>query len=244
MLHTGAPRCSQMGTLVLLSCVLILLGLSSACAAGPPVTGASLLTGTPCAPPCWEGITPGKSDEEQVLHVLSNSPFVRAGSIDSREVLERGGALTEIEWYGRGKAPSWVYLRDNLVLRNEVRLDQGPTLEQIVEKYGPPEAVQAYLRFPPVYVVILDYPARGFTLWSLNYPAPFVDLYKRFLVDNHTGRIEKGLRVRYVIYYAPTSLPAALRDVFLYNPGYAEKIASEVHPWRGFGPIPLSKAVR
>ena len=242
-------RYGRAAGLPLLACILVILGLGVGCE-GRRKADDSLLTGTPCAPPCWGGIIPGESDEEQVLQALKDSALVRADTIHSRPQEERGKPLTEIEWSGWAKYPSKLFLHNNRVLRIDIYLDQGPTLGQIVERYGPPERVEASLAYPPLYSVVLDYPAHGLTVISHHYPEelpPFSSsrsFQERFLVDDRAGKLEEAFRVTWATYYAPTTLRAALRDVFHFSAEDVEESVAQAYPWHGFGQVPLSQAGR
>jgi hypothetical protein len=41
----------------------------------------SLITGEPCGPPCWQGIIPGETTEEEVMTILGTLFFVDGGTI-------------------------------------------------------------------------------------------------------------------------------------------------------------------
>lgn len=120
--------------------LLVVLVLVSGCAPMPQLD-TSLLTDDPCAAPCWNNITPGISDENDVHRQLEDSPFVRKGSVEHSLTEQDGIPLTTFSWQAQGKPKNWIYLRDGKVLRVRINLDYALTLDEIVEKHGPPEAV-------------------------------------------------------------------------------------------------------
>src|SRR3990172_586921 len=52
----------------------------------------SLLTGEPCAPPCWYGITPGTTSETEALDIVNGLEFINPGTINLNRGV-RGGVV-------------------------------------------------------------------------------------------------------------------------------------------------------
>ena len=109
-----------------------------------------LLTGIPCAPPCWQGFTPGTVVEKAaVLRRLRRMPGV--GHLWERELLISAGGTT-INWFWNdnpllnGFSPPWpgyndIYLSDKGVIQGiTLSLDFKLTVAELLDEYGIPEA--------------------------------------------------------------------------------------------------------
>jgi len=156
---------------------LLSLGLGVGCA-GPPPIEMSLLTGDPCEPPCWQGLTPGQSTEDDVLEFLRSSRFVDTRTI-YRAALSRGGQVvgTSIQWRSTAARRSNVdnndFAIEGGVLRDMIIYpDYDVTLESLLQRYGPPDKFHVMVtgRHVPELRVTLFYPTRGFTA-TLELPA-------------------------------------------------------------------------
>lgn len=219
--------------------ILLLLGVPvslSGCVPMPKLD-TSLLTDDPCAAPCWNNITPGVSNENDVRRQLENSPFVKEGSV-YQGLDEQGGVpLTTFSWQSRGKPKNWIYLRDGQVLRVHINLDYDLTLGEIVDKYGSPEAVEASLRGSGElrYSVSVYYPTRGllFSTTSYSFDPSVPDATKRFVVS-------EDLAMTGVLYFAPTSLRGLFSEVMLAPPDMVEYIVTNSQEWQGYGPVDLA----
>ena len=156
---------------------LLSLGLCVGCA-GPPPVGMSLLTGDPCEPPCWQGLTPGQSTEDDALEFLRSSRFVDTRTI-YRAALSRGGQVvgSSIQWRSTAARSSNVDSNDFAieggVLRDMIIYpDYDVTLESLLQRYGPPDKLHVMVtgRHVPMLQVTLFYPSYGFTA-TLELPA-------------------------------------------------------------------------
>jgi len=150
---------------------LLILGLSTSCAEPPPVE-MSLLTGDPCEPPCWQGLTPGKSTEDDVLQFIRSSRFVDTRTVYRGRLSRGGGEVVgvSIQWRSTAARSSNVDSNDFLVEGGVLRgiiiyPDYDVTLESLLQRYGPPAKYHVAItgRHLPVLRVRLFYPARGFT---------------------------------------------------------------------------------
>lgn len=94
------------------------------------------LSGEPCGPPCFWGITPGTTTEAEVRQVL-----------EDQELLERCRDFNnEAEGAGRGITCRGVMVVDFLTGTDIVagigfRPSESITLEQVIARYGTPDAV-------------------------------------------------------------------------------------------------------
>jgi len=221
-----------------------LLALQPSCTAQPALDD-SLLTGDPCAAPCWQGIVPGQSGEEEVIGTLEASQVVNPDTIWRGDFPVAGVPLVQYAWrHHNPKSPqNYLYLRDGVVLRIETYLDYELTLGEVVTRFGPPEGVYAQITAFGEwlgYTVVLDYPEIGLTFWSLTTRASVFDRVYR----EGVGLLREDLAVTTVTYYAPTSLEDALTYVFLLEPAKADAVLAYEQAWPGFGEVPLGELDR
>ncbi len=101
----------------------------------PQEVDLSLLTGEPCEPPCWYGITPGLTRDEEMAAILEGLPFFEADTIRWRP----GPAITverkrEVVDWGYGSVT--VTLQDEVVTTIEVGLFYNVELGDPIDLYG------------------------------------------------------------------------------------------------------------
>lgn len=189
----------------------------------------SLLTDVPCAAPCWQGIVPGTTTSSQALEILEDSPYVKQSSI-------RAGSRN-----GSGRA-TWYYSIPGFYGENEMTWEDGIvqdiglsiayelTLSEVVDKFGPPEALVA--DWCPLqqacFVVSLYYPRVGMAIGCS--------------VDLGNPQIEPTTRVHSVSFYVPMSVEERYAYVYRHrNSQTVEQILAHlrtiVRPWRGYGDL-------
>ena len=104
----------------------------------------SLLTGDPCEPPCWQGLTPGESTKEDVEKALPNLAFIDQQSVKWDNDPYGWNGWIYIDW--RTQASKDVY--DFTVLRinpegvlNDIsiRLDYSVKFRELVDRFGDPD---------------------------------------------------------------------------------------------------------
>ena len=160
----------------LLCFALLIAAICSGCGEPPPLD-MGLLTGEPCEPPCFRGLTPGVSTHEEVNQFVRTSGFVNPQTL-FRSGVYRGGERVglSIQWRSTaarsGNVDSNEFLIEGGVLRNMfVYPDYDLTLERLLQRYGSPQKFNVMVtgRHVPLLRVTLFYPARGFTA-SLELP--------------------------------------------------------------------------
>lgn len=222
---------------------LLVLGLVSGCRTRPELD-TSLLTGDPCAPPCWHNITPGVSDEDNVRSQLENSPFVKKSTLHYTLTEEAGIPLVRFSWQAPGRdyiylqngrvwqmeRYNYIYLREGKVLRIEISLHGRVRLGEIVDKYGPPESIYASVGAAEFYwyTITFNYPAIGLTLESFSLINPGD-------VADGTILVSEEMRITQAYYYTPTSLQKMLSEVLLLPPDRIEYFFANRQRWEGFG---------
>lgn len=108
------------------------------------------LKGVPCQPPCWEGITPGKTNVEEAASLLKQNNFVDPASVIIGQPPIVDPSTAELHWTSHdGKDPynkaifdaqspnhTILYIRPNF---NEL----GFKLGEVIKIYGQPSHVTA-----------------------------------------------------------------------------------------------------
>lgn len=227
---------------------LLVLGLISECQPWAELDS-SLLTGDPCAPPCWHNIAPGVADEDDVRSQLESSPFVEKGTLHYNLTEEAGVPLVGFSWQAREgdyiclqngmvwpmERCNYIYLRDGKVLRIEISLHGGVTLGEIVDKYGPPERISAFVSVTDFYwyQITIDYPCQGLRLESFSLIDPKE-------VASGTISVTRDMRITDARYYVPTSLEKALSEAFWLPPDRIADYMASSQEWAGFGRIKIA----
>jgi len=184
----------------------------------------SFLSGTPCAPPCWHGIVPGETSRSQALQRLEDHPYIRTSSLEEAGTSERGGVL----WLWREatgtSVASGVSWEDDIVQEIRLGLPPGLTVEQVVERFGAPEAVKVAIGGVPehtYYIIDLYYPGAGIQF----------DAYTR----EGESALEPSTRVTAVLLFVPTTLEQ--RVLTEYGEGSFSHIMGIMRPWQGYGEL-------
>ena len=177
------------------SAALLCLAIFSAGCGEPPPVDTSLLTGEPCEPPCWQGLTPGESTLQEVNEFVRTAGFVNPQTL-FRSGVYRGGERVglSIEWgsaAGRGRGYNDFIVESGVLKYIIIYPDYDLSLERLFERYGPPEKYVANLRgVERRWVeVTLYYPTHGFT----------VELVRRY--DDTTLTLKPESRVASVWYF-------------------------------------------
>jgi len=210
----------------------VALAVVCGCSPKPVSVQTGLLTGEPCAPPCWQGLTPGQSTEQELAVVLDTSE-----QVDPRSLRQESGGCGQLTyWRNRDPFPSlstqsgWTTnyaCTSHKVLKVVMEyLGYEVRLEQLLENYGPPDA----LRAQPAGV-----PERPYVEVSLYYPAR--GLMCQLELSDQDEPLRPETRVIRAWYFAPTTLES------LANPGSgvpfppAEYAADALQEWQGYGPV-------
>lgn len=186
----------------------------------------SLRTLQPCAPPCWQGITPGQSNAADVRRILPTLPFIQSGSIEEQPYPE-----------GNGSAFSWFYLHpggfgsilllDDRVSTIEARPGFQLELGEVVERFGSPERFYpANVRGPDggFYIVSLYYPGEGLVFFTSRLP--------QLPLDATEYTVSPNFLVDKVVYLEPGTFEEVIHRL---TPGAEELFIKDSLPWKGFG---------
>lgn len=130
------------------------------------------LKGIPCKPPCWEGITPGRTTVSQTLSLLRQLPFVT--DIENQEAPTGSRANQgEIYWDWKGSSEGGGvigYRVSSTVCRVRASYPYSLlTLQEVLDAYGAPSHVRAWARPSSdtrytVYGLDIVYIPQGFAL--------------------------------------------------------------------------------
>lgn len=227
-------RVARSVPLWLLSLALLVSGLCAGCGEPPPLD-MSLLTGEPCEPPCWQGLTPGVSTEDEVMDLLRTSELVDQSSIFRGEVTRGRGEVvgTTIQWWSTANVSNLPrqfgndsVIKEGLLQHMTIWLDAEVTVQDLMERYGVPDNFTAWLEpvDPPRVKVTLFYPRYGFQA-TLIIPRDDVRLRPeteivRVWYFRSASRMEGYLRL--------------CREV-----GYPSASEDTLQDWHGYGPIDL-----
>lgn len=126
------------------------------------------LDAIPCQPPCWEGITPGRTSGAEAVNLLRRSPLVRASTVTSGAPLPYG----RIEW--RWTDGAWggmiLYSAEAVTTPVETIFPSLPLfrLGDVIRRYGEPNSVRAFIYPTPdgprYHSVTLFYLSKGILL--------------------------------------------------------------------------------
>jgi hypothetical protein len=212
-------------TLFLISCTTNNLGLDS-----------GLFSGKPCAAPCWQNLTPGKStatDVDRFIKTLSPTAW-------PEEITLAGGPNCQTRQIADNVSPRPATTVADFQIEDEkLTLIQSspahpPNLAELQAHLGPPEFFKALLAIGPDgsnYAIEVYYPSQGLA----------------FIIapdQNDVGYIKPSMIVATIQYFAPGSLLSYFIVSESCVAGMAKAqadaplvIAQFVQPWSGFGAV-------
>ena len=198
------------------------------------LVGKGLLLGEPCSPPCWQGLVPGVSTQEDVDEFLTTSEYV--GRYTTGPGRYEGIVL--IRWRPRGigwEAGRWntFDVQDGILEIMSMYTDTEVRLGQLVDTYGPPDKFEASLSLhpEPVYILVgLFYSELGM----------IPDLHLT-LDDPQLTPETKVIRVWY-LEPGPLENTLATLEGKKGQPleGFELEWLEDWHDWKGYGPVELS----
>lgn len=189
-----------------------------------------LLFGEPCGPPCWQGLVPGTSTQEDVLEFMTSSYYV------GDHYRDEYAGRTVIRWQSTQSGRSnqtWnaFSFKDDVLIVIRTYLDYDFTLEQLLQGYGPPEKFRANWEGGSSVIadVTLFYPQLGI--------APQLELRPS---DAGGYELRSETKVIRAWYFAPTSLDG-LFDLAGAVPFPDKREDAEIvlQDWQGYGFIEL-----
>jgi hypothetical protein len=112
----------------------------------PEFVDTSFLLDEPCEPPCWYGLIPGESTEDQLDDVLSTLPFVEKDSVRKSEHVSKGIIVDgkEVDYNCKGAIGGfcgYVIVVDKVIQMISHEIMYALPLETVIEKLGKPDYV-------------------------------------------------------------------------------------------------------
>lgn len=167
----------------------------------------SLVSGEPCAAPCWRGITPGETSWEDALVILEGSADL--ANIQT-QAAPNSSAAQAIWGAIDGDACCQMVTNDGLVV-NALLLQTAPvmTLGEVIEAHGEPTYLSASVFTSKQAVMNLFYPEIPMVLYV-------------FVSGPETGTLSETSEVIGLLYITPESMESVFASSDLYAwQGYA-----------------------
>jgi hypothetical protein len=131
-----------------------------------PKVDQSLITREPCAPPCWQGISPGETTLDQAEAILKTLPFIDRGTVTRQTAADSSQNLL---WHSTLSHPGdWIgsiLTQQNVVDTIQIRkLEADITLDDLIAVYGEPTEYSVVLtppEAPPCFSVTVIWPEDG-----------------------------------------------------------------------------------
>ncbi len=226
--RTALVVCLSAVTMYLTSCQL---------AEHKPLVAEGLLTGEPCGPPCWQGLVPGSSTEDDVRQFLRSGKYavgpyaVHPGMAIQDGVLSLTEGLVVMRWdrRGLGGQKNVFDIQDGVLSLMSMYTDSEVTVEQVVRRYGTPDKYEAGLKMS----------GRIHTVVSLFYreAGMMLDLY----LYDEVPQLRPETQVARVWYFEAVPLEEAVATVAGKKGRPLEDFELERlehwHDWQGYGPV-------
>jgi hypothetical protein len=214
-------------------CILMItigtIALATSCTRRERLADRSLLTDSPCAAPCWQGIIPGKTSKSQAIQILRNNMYVKEDSLQEAGTSEWGGATWQWRVPGRRLQPgiSW---QDDTVQEITLGLTYDLTIEQVVNKFGPPEALIASKGGVPEH-----------WYWIINLYYSQIGVQFKAYTREFSSLLEPSTQVGVAQLFAPISLEERIANVYGGDTTSTERILAHemdlIRPWKGYGDL-------
>lgn len=169
----------------------------------------SLITGEPCAAPCYRGITPGETSWADALTIIEDDPEFE--NIQTQGP-EEGGTVIQVSWQQGADSPvccQMVTEDSETVALIFLRTAPLHSLADLIEAHGEPDWLTGQ-EFPDEQAVI-----------SLVYPAVPMIVYA-FVEGAEEGVLNAGSELVGTLYLAAESMELLLQT-------------TELHRWEGYG---------
>lgn len=112
----------------------------------------SLLTGEPCAPPCWYGITPGITSDTEAVEILTKLEFVNPDSVDLKRSKSGEGTIAWRTIFTENESNMIGVFSDQHGIVYRIDIDElwyQVTLQELIDTLGEPSGIMTHrIRFP------------------------------------------------------------------------------------------------
>ncbi len=208
----------------------------------------SYLTSNPCSAPCWQGVTPGITDNETAFSIISNLNFIEQDSI-KRTVQQDTSLISGYVYRTKSGGSGSIGLSDGIVNRIDLRPGATPPLfRDIMEVFGPPESVLINEKSDAdtCYDVNLFYPAKGAWIRGGGCYSNNPD----FAIEISTGSSPNRANVfpeipvvSLTFFQSKQNLDEALISSLFFDATYVQYIITYSVPWSGYGTYPIPPPV-
>jgi hypothetical protein len=178
-----------------------------------------------CTPPCWQGINPGQTTRSEALEILHGSRYVRRWSVRVKGGDSLGSAVFDTARIEKYEA-SAVRWRNGVVYRVDLAVAFPLTAEQLIERFGPPEALGA------VEVGLPEYPRWSFLLY---YPREGIKV--RLEGAERDNSIRASTPVDELWLFEPCDLTQVDSTVFPGGEAFGSSALTRQRPWKGYGDL-------
>jgi hypothetical protein len=165
-----------------------------------------------CAPPCWEGITPGQTSLQEAIDIIKNMPGVD-GLFRGYHYIEWSGNETYSGTADVGETSKTI---SNVVIH--FNHHENISMEEAIGVFGEPLNVQINRCINGLCEVFVIYPESGLALKTTS-----------LLSTDYTVTIDKSSEVRGLVFFTP-GIANYLKIVIFQG--------IEVRKWDGYGTYP------
>ena len=180
------------------------------------------LAGTPCVVPCWQGITPGITDEMTALKIVQDSQVVEQDSIIT--------GTNSVRYYRTDGGSGRISIKDGIVYKVEIRpAPKQLTLGEAIDAFGAPEFIYIktnLLEFSCVDINLL-YPQKGLIIKS-GFCGENNIVYENI-------EVSESMEVFNISLFEPNADIESFLIQSQLKPEIAHNIAQYAKPWIGFG---------
>jgi hypothetical protein len=177
----------------------------------------------PCRPPCWEGITPGRTNATEAIEILNRSPLVTKIQMETFSLVPNLGSVYW-NWANGARGGEAVFEAQTtaqLIYEIKPRFPQSLfNLREVMQAYGEPSHIVAQAYSNPDIGSGITY-----ELWIIYLDKGFV-LTAGYL--NKKPDLSQSTRFDYVLFFIPT------RDGLAKSVYVASNHPEWVLSWQGF----------
>jgi len=211
--------------------LVILAGLGGYQAWQATLRDCSFLRDDSCSMPCWQGLVPGKTTMSEAVEILRKDHRIRQKSLQEGGSAQNGG----VTWFwraSRSRFQSKVSWKDGIVEEITVAMTCEVSVEQILDEYGPPEALEAGKGGIPEH-----------WYWIIDLYYPSVGTQFTACTSEVSSVLEASTPVEAAHFYVPTSLEMRVTD--LYGGDGSSSSDAEIvswvlgamRSWKGYGDL-------
>lgn len=203
----------------------------------------SYLDGTPCSVPCWQGITPGITEEETMLSILSDPTLVELDSVRRGSSAVDPNLVSYSFWRPVGGSVD-IGLNEGIVELIRIVPDSELSLDRLLEALGNPD--QIYVEESETdhgddcYSATLFFLRKGarFRTSTCNMPGGEYEAY--YTGSDLSCRISPEMHVNFLELVTPDAGLGSMsrHSLLMKDPDSARYVAQHANVWQGYGFYP------